>query len=41
MVLGYPVEKNGYLFEGTDTGAQVIETEKDGHLVLYKVDTSG
>ena len=41
MVLGYPVEKNGFLFEGTDTGAEVANVGNDGHLVLYKVDTSG
>ena len=41
MVPGYPVEKEGFLFEGTGTGANVAATENDGRLVLYEVDTSG
>jgi len=41
VVPGYPVEKEGFLFEGTGTGANVTEGEDDGRLVLYEVDTSG
>jgi len=40
MVVGYPGEKNGLLYEHTDTVISLKKTKLGGVLINYKIDAT-